>query len=653
MAAPGRGGKRQSDATAHEEMAPRELIVVARSEVGLRVSAREGIAAASADTGGLSNVLRKAAATLLPLFGASEERLKLEISAIAAISALAVPDLSVYYRVEAPEERLDELAEALREQEAVLAAYVKPPTELPDRLNDMAPGAEDAPPATPDFTSRQTYLDPPPAGINARFAWTRPGGNGGNVRIIDIEGAWRFTHEDLIQNQGGVVGGVESGDIRWRNHGTAVIGEFGGDRNALGVTGICPDATVSAVSIFGGMNSAPAIRHAANRLRAGDIILIELHRPGPRRNFQVRDDQLGYIAIEWWPDDFDAIRFATSRGIIVVEAAGNGAENLDDALYNAPAPGFPAGWTNPFNRANRDSGAIVVGAGAPPPGTHGRDHGPDRSRLDFSNFGALVDAQGWGREVTTCAYGDLQGGINEDLWYTDRFSGTSSASPIVVGALGCVQGMLMAQNRPLFTPASGRQCLRSTGTAQQDAPGRPRTQRIGNRPDIRALFDCGGGKVLLKDFKDKDIKEKERVKESKDLKEKDTKELKDAKEKEKEKEVKELKDFKEKEGKEFKEFKEGKEKDKDIFERGGKVSDVFRPGGPEADLAARVAQLEGTVAQLTHFIGQQLRPDLGQAALAHEPDAAALEAMSAELEKQAVDAKGAKDNKDIEKTRDG
>ena len=48
-----------------------------------------------------------------------------------------------------------------------------------------------------------------------------------------------------------------------------------------------------------------------------------------------------------------------------------------------------------------------------PPGTHGRNHGADRSRLDFSNYGALIDAQGWGREVTTCGYGDLQGGANE------------------------------------------------------------------------------------------------------------------------------------------------------------------------------------------------------------------------------------------------
>ena len=76
-----------------------------------------------------------------------------------------------------------------------------------------------------------------------------------------------------------------------------------------------------------------------------------------------------------------------------------------------------------------------------------RDWGPDRSRLDFSNYGARVDVQGWGREVTTTGYGDLQGGLNEDLWYTDHFSGTSSASPVVVGALAANAGRA-ARPRP-------------------------------------------------------------------------------------------------------------------------------------------------------------------------------------------------------------
>ena len=478
----------------------RELIVITKPQVALRATETELTSAAGADVSPLSALLAEEEITIRPLFGVSEDRLQFEarnLAPSAALDGVQPPDLSIYYRVEAPEERLDELAAKLRSQPLIEAAFVKPPAE-PARaephmvvrplINDMMPAGQEAPPATPDFTARQAYLDAAPGGIDARFAWTQAGGSGTSVRIVDIEGAWRFSHEDLTQNQGGVVGGTQSTDPAWRNHGTAVIGEFGGDRNTVGITGICPDANVRAISIFGGLGSAAAIRQAANLLSPGDVVLIELHRPGPRFNFQNRQDQRGYIAVEWWPDDFDAIRFAASRGVIVVEAAGNGAENLDDAIYNTRPAGFPTNWTNPFNRANRDSGAIVVGAGAPPPGTHGRDHGPDRSRLDFSNFGALLDAQGWGREVTTAGYGDLQGGSNEDFWYTDQFSGTSSASPIVVGALGCTQGSLRAKGRIPLTPARARDLLRTTGSPQQDAPARPATQRIGNRPNLRQMI---------------------------------------------------------------------------------------------------------------------------------------------------------------------
>jgi hypothetical protein len=467
----------------------RELILIAKSEVGLRLT-REGVASLQeANVTPLADMLTSEGVSMRPLFGVAEERLKHKAASIASKTGVQVPDLSVYYRVDAPDERLDELVGRVHELEIVEAAYVKPPAEPPEILNDMVPLADEPPIETPDFTARQGYLDSAPGGIDARYAWTQPGGGGGpGVSIIDIEGAWRFTHEDLLLNQGGVAGGTQSTSLNWTNHGTAVVGEFGGDWGAFGITGICPDAYVRAISIFGGIGSAGAIRQAADMLNAGDIILIELHRPGPRFNYASRRDQRGYIAIEWWPDDFDAIRYATSRGVIVVGAAGNGGENLDDAIYNTRPAGFPTNWTNPFNRANRDSGAIVVGAGAPPPGTHGGNHGPDRSRLDFSNYGALVDAQGWGREVTTTGYGDLQGGGNEDEWYTDQFSGTSSASPIVVGALACVQGILR-RSGSFLNPTQARELLRVTGSPQQDAPGRPSTQRIGNRPNLREMIE--------------------------------------------------------------------------------------------------------------------------------------------------------------------
>jgi hypothetical protein len=625
---------------------PPELVVIARRQAAFRASAGRFLSAAGENVSDVERLLSRHQASMRPIFGATEERVMARVAAQSEMAQAPLEDLSVFYRVEAPAERLEELREQLEASELVEGAFLKPAVELP-QINDMTPLPEEPPPATADFSSRQIYLDAPPSGVDARWAWTQAGGRGRDIRIIDIEGAWRFTHEDLTQNQGGVVAGTQIAGVNWRNHGTGVLGVYSGDVNPIGVIGMSSDAIASAVS-HGGIGSAGAINQAASRLRAGDLMLLEMHRPGPRHNFASRTDQRGYIAVEWWPDDFAAILNATNRGIIVVEAAGNGAENLDDVLYQTPAPGFPAGWRNSFRRANRDSGAIVVGAGAPPPGTHGANHGPDRSRLDFSNWGALVDAQGWGREVTTCGYGDLQGGSNEDLWYTDTFSGTSSASPIVTGAIACIQGMAKARGRAVLTPAQVRNCLRSTGSPQQDAPGRPATQRIGNRPDIRAFATCAFGKgkelaketvketkELTKERKDliKELKEKD-VKETKELKEKELKEIKEGKEfKEKEKEIKELKE------KEIKERKELKEKD---FE--GKHTDVGGGGvtpygiaqqGGSAD--ERLAALEQAVQQLQHFIAEELRPDLGRSALHGSSQAA----------------KDEKDLKDAEKLSEG
>lgn len=99
-----------------------------------------------------------------------------------------------------------------------------------------------------------------------------------------------------------------------------------------------------------------------------------------------------------------------------------------------------------------------------------------------------MDAQGWGREVTTTGYGDIQGGTDENKWYTDSFSGTSSASPIVVGALGCVQGVLRAHNLNVLNPIMARSWLRETGTIQQEGPNSPVSQRIENLPDLKQLI---------------------------------------------------------------------------------------------------------------------------------------------------------------------
>ena len=98
----------------------------------------------------------------------------------------------------------------------------------------------------------------------------------------------------------------------------------------------------------------------------------------------------------------------------------------------------------------------------------------------------------------------------------------------------------------------------------------------------------------------------------------------------KDKEFKEGKDTKEfKEGKELKEFKDGKEikeKDKDIFE--GKGSDRFEEiqqfgsNTGAVGIEQRLGALEENVQRLIHYIGGELRPDLGQSALQGGVDAA-------------------------------
>ena len=464
---------------------PRELVVATRPDVSARAAAAGMTSLAGVDVSDVNAILAAAGASIEPLFGVSEDRLELAAQKLST-SGKTVPVLSRYYRVRASDDALDALAESLRKAASVEAAYVKPRAE-PPQFGELPQATASAPATTPDFSPDQGYLEAAPGGIDARYAWTFPGGKGAGINIVDVEGAWNFAHEDLLANQGGAVGGTPSTDPSWINHGTAVLGIFSGDDNAIGVTGICPDANVSGISIFGPTGSSGAIHAAADRLAAGDIMLIELHRPGPRFNFQSRDDQSGYIAIEWWPDDRDAIRYAVTRGVIVVEAAGNGAENLDDNIYDVAADGFPPGWINPFRRTAGDSGAVLVGAGAPPPGTHGNNFGADRSRLSFSNYGSALDAQGWGAEVTSTGMGDLQGGANPNVWYTNAFNGTSSASPIVVGALGSAQGVMKTRGAPL-TPASARSILRATGSLQQDGPNGPAAQRIGNRPDLRQII---------------------------------------------------------------------------------------------------------------------------------------------------------------------
>jgi hypothetical protein len=480
---------------------PRELVVVAQSEARLRVTPEGLTSEKSAEQlQQLNSILAQHKATLEPLFGVSEYLLEDRMAENPELFSPPTLNLSLYYRGRAADNVLESLAEQLRTSELINSAYIKPGAQLASSAVDLSHRLDPGFAAmTCDFTSDQMYLAGNEFGINAPYAWGLKGGDGEGIGIIDVEGAWCLTHSDLKANLGTLVGGVMINDQAWRNHGTAVLGILGADVNGFGVTGICPAASTGAVSIFGfpDPGTAPtwgtgaAILLAADQLSAGDILVIELHFPGPPAFNPMQE--FGHIPAEWWPDCLATINYATWRGIIVVAAAGNGSVSLDDPIYeiNPPKGPFPADWRNPLGRNQIDTGSIFVGAGAPLRGIHYSNWGPGRSRLNFSNYGCMVDAQAWGREVTTCGFNDLQCANSEEFRYTTSFAGTSSATAIVAGAIGCLQGVRKASNKGPLTSRQVRQILRDTGSPQTDFPGstpRPATERIGSLPNLKQMI---------------------------------------------------------------------------------------------------------------------------------------------------------------------
>ena len=119
--------RRTSTVTASPYGAP-ELIVVADPAAALRIGTRGVESGGGADTRSLNRVAARATVTLRPLFG-PEERIRLEARNLAPAAIGPVPDLSVYYHVDAPVGDLADLAEELAGSEGVQAAYVKPASE--------------------------------------------------------------------------------------------------------------------------------------------------------------------------------------------------------------------------------------------------------------------------------------------------------------------------------------------------------------------------------------------------------------------------------------------------------------------------------------------------------------------------------------------
>lgn len=358
-------------------------------------------------------------------------------------------DFSTWFQVVCPPGvGPDDLARALRELQEVETAYVLRPGPPPVNASD-----------DPRNTN-QGYEDAAPNGIDARYAWGFTGGDGDGIGFVDMEQGWNLNHQDLAAGGITIISGINNA---YFYHGTSVLGEVLMVDNTIGGVGIAPSASGRVVSqqrTAASYNTADAILDAVAHMAFGDVLLLEAQEYDPKGGAY-------YWPVEIADANYDAIRLATALGIVVVEAGCNGGYDLD-AYTNLSGKKI-------FDRASadfRDSGAIMVGASS---------SASPHTRLSFSNHGSRIDCYAWGENIDTTT---TDGTGTDNTIYTTGFSGTSGASPIVVGAALIVQGLAEASLGYRFSPRELRGIITTDGTPSAT----PASDRIGVMPDLHAII---------------------------------------------------------------------------------------------------------------------------------------------------------------------
>lgn len=437
------------------------VVIKFREDSQIRLINGRLVGAVTAEVAAVQALIRQTQlfASLHRLFGdLTEAQLNAQREEAQRISGRVLADLNLYFVLPTPTKLIA----------AQLAAQLN---ALPIvEFADLSPVHFPPPAATPDLTQEQSYKNAPPQGVGVLDPAKAPGSDGSGMSFVDVEYSWQLNHEDLKVPTARVIkSGTPVDPFNNTDHGTAVLGEIVGLKNAYGVTGIAPAAITKlspAETKENNYDPATAILLASNSLNPGDVIVIEQQYPVCGHLTCDANTQAGCGPLEALQAVHDVIANVTALNRIVVAAAGNGNVNLDDATCNGA-----------FDRATKDSGAIIVGAG----------HSADRTRMDFSSYGTRIDVQGWGENVVTTGYGDA---FNPNIQqrYTRTFGGTSGATPIVAGAVLAIQGRLKACHLPLATPAQMRQALAASGTPQPTSDA----GHIGPLPQISAALSALG-----------------------------------------------------------------------------------------------------------------------------------------------------------------
>jgi Subtilase family len=316
------------------------------------------------------------------------------------------------------------------------------------------------------FESCQEYLAVPSGlagarqGVGARFAWSREGGRGQAVRVVDIDTGWNLQHEEFRGRPVTQLGGIVD-DF----HGTAVLGILWGKADTVGVTGIVHEADMG-LALYKASpsgeepNPEAQVLSALDFLDEGDVILFEVgaRRIGP-------DGQLSpELPMEAFEHGRSAINLAHAANVYVVEPAANGGIPL------TPALGVPLSGP-----------ALMVGAGNPITG----------AVRPISNRGSRLDLQGWGRDVVTTGsegngFCELRDGTGPDACYTAKLNATSSASAIVAGCVAAISSIVKAHGRSPLSTTEMKRFLRETGTFRSAAD--VQGGLIGPLPNLQAAL---------------------------------------------------------------------------------------------------------------------------------------------------------------------
>lgn len=261
-----------------------------------------------------------------------------------------------------------------------------------------------------------------------------------------------------------------------QGHGTHVATTIAGRVNGVGIAGVAPNATVVALkacTIEGycfADSVAAALRYAGDQRIS--VVNLSLFADPYLYYCQSQGDQRAILKTLQ-----DASRYAQQRGVVIVAAAGNEAQDLGHPVSDDISPDWP-----PDTAIERTVNNSCRVAPAELPGVITVSASGVRELASYSNVGTPVDVTAPGGDATQTpgvTYGRILAGWSstdatgqwEVLAGAHRgveaaggrwvwISGTSMASPHVAGVAA-----LIRERHPGWSPAAVAATIRSTATA--------------------------------------------------------------------------------------------------------------------------------------------------------------------------------------------